>query len=328
MLRPARRGRESRVPVSDLDYETSQAGTAEAEPAHDAGSRQQYETAEPADHSYGEYTETDAEVQARIAGQDELPAPEESRQATWGDNPDYYDEAELGAEYDGDVDALLAGEDELPTPQESRQATWGDNPEYYDESDLASEYDGDLDALTAEDHALDGGEGQRDQAANETPPAAERLDGLPTDAPESSAVAPAEQEEHSPADTNERVTEPANENDQLGKDIAELQARLERLEHANQAEPTADAIGRERETAERSDIVPSQTRRWLSPSNEGLALGAAAAGGVLTTVSDYVPYLHADVAGIAASTLAVGAAAVTWMRAKGEAKHARRRTKD
>lgn len=318
--------------MTDQYYETSQAGIAEAdtsrEPVHDAGSSQQYETAEPADHSYGEYTETDAEVQARIAGQDELPAPEESRQATWGDHPDYYDETELGTEYDGDVDAFLAEEDDLPTPQESRARTWGDNPDYYDETDLASEYDGDLEALTAEDQALDSGEGQPDQGANKTHPAAERLDGPHTDAPESSAVAPAEQEEQSPADTSGRGTDPAHENAQLSRNIAELQARLERLEHANQAEPTADTIGRERETAERSDIVPSQTRRWLSPSNEGLALGAAAAGGVFTTVSDYVPYLHADVAGIAASTLAVGAAAVTWMRAKGEAKHARRRTKD
>jgi hypothetical protein len=64
-----------------------------------------------------------------------------------GDNPDYYGEAGLGAEYDGDMDAFLAGEDELPTPQESRARTWGDNPEYYDEADLADEYDGDLSAL-------------------------------------------------------------------------------------------------------------------------------------------------------------------------------------
>jgi hypothetical protein len=123
--------------VSDLYQET-----AEQEPASDASSYQQYETAEPADQDYGEYTETDAEVEARIADQDELPTPEESRQATWGDNPDYYDETEFSAEYDGDLDAFLAEEDELPTPQESRARTWGDNPDYYDETDLISEYDG------------------------------------------------------------------------------------------------------------------------------------------------------------------------------------------
>jgi hypothetical protein len=138
--------------MSDLYHETSETDTVEPdtgwEPAHDVGSQPEYERVEPAGQGYGEYTEADAEVQARIAGQDELPTREESRQATWGDDPDYYDEAELGAEYDGDVNAFLAGEDELPTPQESRAHTWGDNPDYYDETDLASEYDGDLGALT------------------------------------------------------------------------------------------------------------------------------------------------------------------------------------
>jgi hypothetical protein len=170
--------------VSDLYHETSQAGTAEpdtgSEPARDTGSGQQYETVEPTDHSYGEYTETDAEVQARIAEQDKLPAREESRQTTWGDDPDYYDEAELGAEYDGDVDAFLAGQDELPTPQESRARTWGDNPEYYDEADLASEYDGGLGALTTEEDS---------QAARHAPasPGAEEAHAEPAIAPEETA---------------------------------------------------------------------------------------------------------------------------------------------
>jgi hypothetical protein len=110
-----------------------------------------HETAEPAGRDYGGYPETDAEVQARIASQDELPTREESRQATWGDDPDYYGETDPGAEYDGDADVFLAGEDELPTPQESRARTWGDDPEYYDEADLASEYDGDLGSLTTEE---------------------------------------------------------------------------------------------------------------------------------------------------------------------------------
>ncbi len=112
--------------MSDLHQETFQAGTAELditeEQARDAGSRQQYETAESAERSYGEYAETDAEVEARIAGQDELPSREESRQATWGDDPSYYDETELGTEYDGDAGAFLAAEDELPTPQDPARA--------------------------------------------------------------------------------------------------------------------------------------------------------------------------------------------------------------
>jgi hypothetical protein len=41
---------------------------------------------------------------------------------------------------------------------ESRQATWGGNPEYYDEADLASEYDGDLSALTTADRDPYGGQ--------------------------------------------------------------------------------------------------------------------------------------------------------------------------
>jgi hypothetical protein len=141
--------------VSDLSNETSPAATAEPdtsrEPAPDAGSRPQYETADPAEQGYGEYAETDAQVQARIASQDELPAREESRHVTWGDNPDYYDETNLGADYDGDANAFLAGENELPTPQESRARTWGDSPDYYDETDLAFEYDGDIGTLTTEE---------------------------------------------------------------------------------------------------------------------------------------------------------------------------------
>lgn len=98
------------------------------------------------------YRESEAATEARIADQDQLPAPAESRPATWGDNPDYYDETDPGSEYDGDISAFIADQDELPPPQESNAVTWGDNPDYYDETDLAAEYDGDLSALTAADH--------------------------------------------------------------------------------------------------------------------------------------------------------------------------------
>ena len=129
--------------MSDLYHETSETGTAEPgtgwQPAYDAASYQHDDAAEP-------------EPGARIADQDELPTPAESRATTWGDNPSYYDDTELGSEYDGDADAFIAQQDELPTPQESRARTWGDNPDYYDETDLASEYDGDLSALTTDGH--------------------------------------------------------------------------------------------------------------------------------------------------------------------------------
>jgi len=118
--------------VSDLYQETTEPPDATGESPGDDG-----------------YQETDAEVQARIASQDELPTPEESRAATWGDNPQYYDDADLAAEYDGDAGAFQSWEDDLPTPEESRAATWGNNPQYYDEAELATEYDGDLSALTA-----------------------------------------------------------------------------------------------------------------------------------------------------------------------------------
>jgi hypothetical protein len=87
---------------------------------------------------------------AALAAEDQLPARQDSRAATWGDSPDY-DESDLSAEYDGDLEAVTA-EGQLPARQESRAATWGDSPVYddEDEADLGAEYDGDLDAVTAE----------------------------------------------------------------------------------------------------------------------------------------------------------------------------------
>jgi hypothetical protein len=89
---------------------------------------------------------------AALAAEDQLPARQDSRAATWGDSPEYdeYDESDLGAEYDGDLEALTGG-DQLPARQESRAATWGDSPVYDDEADLGAEYDGDLEALTGGD---------------------------------------------------------------------------------------------------------------------------------------------------------------------------------
>jgi uncharacterized protein (TIGR03382 family) len=56
------------------------------------------------------------------------------------------------------------------------------------------------------------------------------------------------------------------------------------------------------------------------PSSEALLFGAAAAGGALTTMADFIRYLPADTAGIGASFLAAGAAAVAWMRRRREGK--------
>jgi len=93
---------------------------------------------------------------------------------------------------------------------------------------------------------------------------------------------------------------------------------------ASQVEPSAGITGQEYDAAEQSASRATREQRWHLPSDEGLALGAATAGGVITTVSDYIPYMHADVAGITASAVAVGAAAVTYLRKKREASNARR----
>jgi chromosome segregation ATPase len=126
------------------------------------------------------------------------------------------------------------------------------------------------------------------------------------------------------ADTDQKITNLQAKNDELGKSFTDLQARLERLEHASQAEPSTDVTDREDDAAKRdgSKADAQQLQRRHLPSDEALALGAATAGGVITTVSDYVPFLHADMAGMAASVVAVGAATLTWMRARREAKHA------
>jgi hypothetical protein len=102
------------------------------------------------------------------------------------------------------------------------------------------------------------------------------------------------------------------------------QSGLERQEHTSQAEQSTDLFDREHDSAQRDDSKADaeKVQRRRLPSDEALTLGAAAAGGVITTVSDYAPFLHADVAGVTASVVAVGAAGLTWMRARREAKHA------
>lgn len=241
----------------------------------------------------GETAESEVDLtrgtgEPRDASEDEFPTRQDARAATWGDHPEY-DDDDPGAEYDGELGALAGDEDRLPTRPDARAATWGDNPEY-DEDDPGAEYDADVQA------------------------------------PDGSSTIAAEQEEHSPADANARITELEAENAHLGKSITQLQARLERLESTNQSERTPFVSSRESGTAQQDAVEKEnpQTQRRHLPTNEALALGAAATGGVITAVADYAPFLHADVAGTAASAVAVGAATVTWIRARGEARHANR----
>jgi hypothetical protein len=171
--------------VSDLYQETAEPpDTSARDPGADHITREQPDTARPEPgyrhESPGEsrgddgYQETDAEVRARIASQDELPTPEQSRVATWGDNPQYYyDDADLTAEYDGDASVFQSWEDDLPTPEESHAATWGDRPQYYDEAYLASEYDGDLGSLTTRYAGHEAGPEEKGMAGSDS--------GLPPD---------------------------------------------------------------------------------------------------------------------------------------------------
>jgi hypothetical protein len=307
-------------------YHSSTGETAEpeADPIHDAGEysdQARYETTPDSDQS-------DTVTRTALADGDQLPTRQDARAATWGEDPEYDDQNDPGTEYDGDLDALTAEEDRLPTRQDARAATWGEDPDYYDENEPGGQYDGDLDALTADDHhTLDDDQGDLDQASiGQDAPSFTGLDAPPGEAPDSITAAPAEQDERSPAGTSERITELQAENAQLGKSITDLQARLDRLEHPNQAERTPFVSSRESSTAQQDAIEAEnpQTQRRHLPTNEALALGAAATGGVITAVADYVPFVHADVAGIAASAVAVGAATVTWIRSRGEARHANR----
>ncbi len=108
----------------------------------------------------------DAELDAMLAAEEQLPEPrtrQEARADTWADTVGDPDSGELGGEYDGDLDALLAAEEQLPDPltrQEARAETWGDNvgsgsdESAADFGDPAADYDGDLDALLADEKRL------------------------------------------------------------------------------------------------------------------------------------------------------------------------------
>jgi len=221
----------------------------------------------------------------------------------------------------------LAGDDQLPTRQDARAATWGEDPEYDDETDPDTEYDGDLDALAADGDVFDNDQDDPDRAAaDQDTPTITGPDDLLAEVPESIAGSPVEQNEHSPASTSERITELEAENAKQATSITDLQARLERLERGNQAEPSTGITDQEHDATQRDAVKAedSQTQRRHHPTDEALALGAAATGGLITTVADYAPFLHADVAGIAASAVAIGAATVTWMRARREDRHADR----
>ena len=292
------------------------------------------ETAEPAGGSpqdtgeYGDWTgddaapdsgrsreQGDADSQAIADGEDQLPTRQDARAATWGDDPEYYDENDPGEEYERDLDELTADRDQFPTRQDSRAATWGDDPRYNNETDPGTEYDGDLDALTTDDHALDDDNGDPDQApADQDTPATTGPGAPPAEAPDSMAASLAEQDKHFPADASEQITELKAENAQQAKSITDLQARLERLEQGNQERPAAGISDRARDV----DNLPGETTerehgRRL-PSDARLALGGTVAGLALTTAAEYMSTGPAHMMEYLGGALSVGISTIAVWR--------------
>jgi hypothetical protein len=108
---------------------------------------------------------SDADIDAILAAEDQLPEPrtrQEAAAGTWDGTPDDPDGSDLASEYDGDVAALLAEEQQLPEPRTRREAaaaTWDDTTQPGDDpgsfsGDPASEYDGDVAALLAAEEQL------------------------------------------------------------------------------------------------------------------------------------------------------------------------------
>jgi hypothetical protein len=113
-----------------------------------------------------------------------------------------------------------------------------------------------------------------------------------------------------------------SQNAELGKIVTglethnhQVESRLERLEHKVQDAVPSDKINDRMGPAEGSRDKHEHGR---TPSSEALLFSAAAVGGILTTAADYLRYLPPSYAGIGASVLAAGAAAVAWARKRRE----------
>jgi flagellin-like hook-associated protein FlgL len=120
------------------------------------------------------------------------------------------------------------------------------------------------------------------------------------------------------------MAELESENAELGKTVtgleahnSKLESRLERLEHKVEDVIPSDKIAN-RTNAAQTEGDSREKQRGRAPSSEALLFGATAVGGVLTTAADYVRYLPATYAGVGASVLAAGAAAVAWARKRKE----------
>jgi hypothetical protein len=120
------------------------------------------------------------------------------------------------------------------------------------------------------------------------------------------------------AELGKNITELKAENADQQRGMSALEARLERLEQGGRDEPAASIVDRAHEGPAEEVAREKSKRGWKHPSDEALLFGAAAAGGALTSVADFVTYLPPEAAGIGASVLAAVAAAVAWGRKRKE----------
>ena len=109
---------------------------------------------------------SDADIEAFLAAEDQLPEPRTRQEAAAdarNDSPDDPAGSDPADEFDGDVAEFLAAEDQFPEPmtrQEAAAATWDDVTQPGDDDpdsfsgDPAPEYDGDVAAFLASEEQL------------------------------------------------------------------------------------------------------------------------------------------------------------------------------
>jgi len=261
--------------------------------------------ADPGDDSWY----SDPGTVARIAEMDELPSPGESRAATWGDHPVFYDEADLD-----DQDELAPDQVQAPTltPLGTDSAARGEYP--YPSPDGASDAEGTADQGARTNEVLW-------RRVTELEATNAELKAENTQLGKGMAELQSEN-----AGLGKTLTEVKAENTDLRHDVTDLKARMERVEQNKADEPAASIKGSEltrTRRAEEKGEQPADRRVWTS--NEAIGFATMAGGGIVTSVADYWRYLPATYAGITASVLGVGAAAVALIRKHKEVRNAAHR---
>jgi flagellin-like hook-associated protein FlgL len=284
----------------------------------------------------------DADIYAILHENDHLPGPRTRQQAAREDRQAGADPKQAPGLTEtstvADGAAYRSWEDGLPTRQESREKTWGPDAEFWDENeqawrklDTARTPDTDAAADTtgigdrqhgehpypAAEHHQSGEQADHDDGETSS---VERVIG--TDDALRQRVADLETANAELIAENTQLgrgmAELESENADLGKSVTVLEARLGRLEQQGQDNAATSIRDRKQGAPDSADQKVKQERGRKAPSSEALLFGAAAVGGVVTTVADYVQYVPASIASIAASGLAAGAAAVAWWRKRRE----------